>query len=259
VRAYLALLRAGFRRQTSSRLALAAGLTTNAFFGVVRTAVFYALYRERDQVAGLDVADALTYVWVLEGLFAVVWAPWFWELAEAIRSGEFVAELLRPGDPYLRLLAFDLGRTLSILVTRTLPTLVVAGLVLDLRLPSTPGGLAALAASMALAAVVSFQFRFLFGSAAFWTPDYRSMFMLVFPVLWLASGFVIPVDYFPAGLRRLVDWSPLIPLLMAPVRVATGAGAGPALAGQVTWVVLLWLGGRLVLGAAGRRLVVHGG
>ena len=259
MRAYLALLRAGFQRQTSYRLALAAGLATNAFFGVVRTAVFYALYRQRDQVAGLDVADALTYVWVLEGLFAVVWAPWFWELAEAIRSGEFVAELLRPGDPYLRLLAFDLGRTLSILVTRTFPTLVVAGLVLELRLPTTADGLAALAASLVLAAVVSFQFRFLFGSAAFWTSDYRSMFLLVFPVLWLASGFVIPVDYFPEGLRRLVEWSPLLPLLMAPVRVATGAPAGPALAGQVAWVLLLWLAGRAVLGAAGRRLVVHGG
>jgi ABC-2 type transport system permease protein len=259
VRSYLALLGAGFRRQTTYRLALAAGLVTNAFFGVVRSAVFFALYRERDQVAGLDVTDALTYVWVLEGMFAVVWAPWVWEMAEAIRTGEFLVELLRPGDPYLRLLAFDLGRTLSVLATRTLPTLVVAGLALNLRLPSAAGGLALLAASMALAAVVSFQFRFLFGSAAFWTPDYRSMFLLVFPVLWLASGFVIPVDYFPDGLRALVDWSPLIPLLMAPVRVATGAPPGPVLAAQVAWVLVLWLAGRLVLAAAGRRLVVHGG
>ena len=259
MRSYLALLGAGFRRQTTYRLALAAGLATNAFFGVVRTAVFFALYTERDQVAGLDVTDALTYVWVLEGMFAVVWAPWVWEMAEAIRSGEFLVELLRPGDPYLRLLAFDLGRTLSVLVTRTLPTLVVAGLVLDLRLPSTPGRLGLLAASMVLAAVVSFQFRFLFGSAAFWTPDYRSMFMLVFPVLWLASGFVIPVDYFPGRLRGLVDWSPLIPLLMAPVRVATGQAAGVAVAGQVAWVLVLWLVGRLVLAVASRRLVVHGG
>ena len=174
-------------------------------------------------------------MWVLEGLFAVVWAPWFWELAEAIRSGEFVAELLRPGDPYLRLLAFDLGRTLSVLATRTVPTLTVAALLLPLRLPGTLGGLALLGASLVLAAVVSFQLRFLFGSAAFWTPDYRSLFMLVFPVLWLASGFVVPVDFFPGPLRALVDWSPLIPLLMAPVRVATGA-AGAAVATQVAWV-----------------------
>ena len=167
MRSYLALLGAGFRRQITYRLALAAGLVTAAFFGVVRTAVFFALYREQDQVAGLDVADAVTYVWVLQGLFAVVWAPWFWEQAEAIRSGEFVVELLRPGDPYLRLAAFDLGRTLSLLVTRTVPVLAVAALVLPLRLPGTAGGLAWLAASLVLAALVSFQLRFLFGAAAF--------------------------------------------------------------------------------------------
>jgi ABC-2 type transport system permease protein len=145
-----------------------------------------------------------------------------------------------------------------VLATRTVPTLTVAALLLPLRLPGTLGGLALLGASLVLAAVVSFQLRFLFGSAAFWTPDYRSLFMLVFPVLWLLSGFVVPVDFFPGPLRALVDWSPLIPLLMAPVRVATGA-AGPALATQVAWVALLWLGGRAVLAQASRRLVVHGG
>jgi ABC-2 type transport system ATP-binding protein len=35
--------------------------------------------------------------------------------------------------------------------------------------------------------VVSFQLRFLFAAATFWTPDYRSMFLFAFPVLWLAS------------------------------------------------------------------------
>jgi ABC-2 type transport system permease protein len=219
VRAYLALLGAGFQRQNTYRLALVAGLTTNAFFGVVRTAIFFALYRERDQVAGLDVADALTYVWVLEGLFAVVWAPWFWELAEAIRSGEFIAELLRPGDPYLRLAAFDLGRTLSVVATRTVPTLTVAALVLPLRLPGTLGGLALLAVSLVLAAVVSFQLRFLFASAAFWTPDYRSMFLFAFPVLWLASGFVVPVDFFPEPAAGAGQLEPVDP-------AGDGAGAG---------------------------------
>ena len=259
MRAYLALLRAGFRRQTSYRLALAAGLATNAFFGVVRTAVFYALYRERDQVAGLDVADALTYVWVLEGLFAVVWAPWFWELAEAIRSGEFVAELLRPGDPYLRLLVFDLGRTLNLLAVRAVPALLVAALLLPLRLPASAGGLALLAASGVLAALVGFQLRFLFSAAAFWTPDYRAVWMLALPLVWLASGFMIPVEYFPAPLRLLGEAGPLSALLVAPVRVATGRSAGAALLLQLAWVAVLWAIGRLVLTVASRRLVVHGG
>jgi viologen exporter family transport system permease protein len=257
--AYWAMLLAGFRRQATYRLAMVSGLATNAFFGVVRTAIFLALYRQRDQVGGLDLRDALTYVWLLEALFGVIWVNWIWETAESIRSGDFVIELLRPGDPYLRLLTFDLGRTLNLLAVRALPPLTVAWLVLPLRLPGSPGGLALLALSCVLAAVVGFQVRFLFGAAAFWTPDYRSVWMLVFPAVWLASGFMIPVDYFPAALRVAASASPLFALVMAPVRVATGRSVGLALASQVLWVAGLWAAGRLVLALAGRRLVVHGG
>jgi ABC-type uncharacterized transport system permease subunit len=85
------------------------------------------------------------------------------------------------------------------------------------------------------------------------------MFLLLFPVLWLASGFVIPVDFFPGPLRALVDWSPLIPLVMAPVRVATGRSAPLAVGGPVGGGRVRWLGGRRVLSAASRRLVIHGG
>jgi ABC-type uncharacterized transport system permease subunit len=45
VRAYLALVSAGFRRQAAYRLALVSGLLTNLFFGVVRTWLFLALYQ----------------------------------------------------------------------------------------------------------------------------------------------------------------------------------------------------------------------
>ena len=186
MRAYWAMLLAGFRRQATYRLAAVSGLATNAFFGVVRTAIFLALYRERARVGGLDVRDALTYVWVLEALFGVIFVTWIWETAESVRSGDFVVELLRPGDPYLRLLVFDLGRTLNLLAVRAVPALWAAALLLPLRLPGSAGGLALLAASGVLAAVVGFQLRFLFGAAAFWTSDYRAVWMLALPLIWLA-------------------------------------------------------------------------
>src|SRR6266540_3240767 len=47
VRIYWVLLLAGYRRQAAYRLALVSGLATNAFFGLVRTTVFFALYRQR--------------------------------------------------------------------------------------------------------------------------------------------------------------------------------------------------------------------
>jgi ABC-2 type transport system permease protein len=225
------MLLAGFRRQAAYRLAAVTGLVTNAFFGAVRTAVFLALYRQRGQVAGMDLSDALTYVWVLEALFGVIWVAWFWETAESIRSGDFVVELLRPGDLYLRLLAFDLGRSLNLLMVRAAPAIAVAALLLPLRLPGSPAGLALFGTSLLLAAVVGFQLRLLFSAAAFWTADYRSLWGLVFPVVWLVSGFMVPVEYFPAALRLVADASPLTALVMAPVRVASGRARRAAAVG----------------------------
>src|SRR6266545_4845912 len=227
VRAYLALASAGFRRQATYRLALVSGLLTNVFFGVVRTSVFLAVYRSRPgaAVSGLGVSDALT----------------------------------RPGDPWLRQLAYELGRTAQQLLIRSTLPLAGAALVLHLTLPTTATGILALAASMLLASLVSFEVRHLFGLAAFWTPDYRVPFAIAFPALWLVSGFVIPVDYFPGLLRAMAWGSPLYAMLMAPVHIAVGRPAGTILAGQVAWTVALGLASRGALALACRRMVVHGG
>jgi ABC-2 type transport system permease protein len=259
VRIYWVLLCAGFRRQAFYRLALLSGVVTNAFFGVIRTSVFSALYRNRPEVAGLVRGDLLTYTWLLEGMFGVIWASWVWEFAESVRSGDFAIELLRPSDPYLRLAAFDLGRSLNVMLTRLLPVLAVAAALLPLRLPGSPGGIAALAVSLVMAAVIAFQLRLLFGMAAFWTPDYKAGYSLIVPVLYLASGFVIPTDYFPAALRAVVEASPLFALMMAPVRVAIGQSVGAALASQLLWLGVLGAASRALLAFASRRLVVHGG
>ena len=241
--AIAALLRAGFRHQAAFRFALVSGILTNAFFGVVRTSVFLAVYRGSEEVGGLQQADAVTYVWILQATFAVVWAPWMLELATRIRSGEWTAELLRPGSVLVRHLAYDAGRT---------------GAVLALRAPLPPA-FAAVVVSLALAGSIAVCVRFLVGSIAFWTPDFRGVYSLVFGPLFLLSGFVIPVELFPGAMRWVASFSPLGALLRAPVAVATDRGVLTAVAGQVAWLVVLVVVCHLVLQRATRRMVVFGG
>jgi ABC-2 type transport system permease protein len=253
-----ALFAAGFQRQATYRLALVSGLATNVFFGIIRTALFVALYEERGSVGGLDRADALTYVWVVQSLFGLVWAAWIWELPDAVRSGAFEAELTRPGGVLGRLLAYDVGRTANIALVRATVPLLGAALVLDLRVPTAPAGWALVVVSLALAAVAGFCFRFLIGASAFWTPDYRGAYSLAFPVLWFLSGFLVPVEYFPSALRTVAETGPLAAMLTAPVRVVTGRSPGTALALQLVWAVVLLGVCQLVLARGERRLVVHG-
>ena len=255
----LALFRAGVRRQASYRLALASGLLTNVFFGIVRTALFLALYRNASDVAGFDQADALTYVWVLQALFGAIWTPWLFELPDRIRSGDFVSELTRPGDPLVRHFAFDLGRISSFLALRAPGPLFVAAIVLDLNLPTSVPGWGAFVLSICVASVVAAELRFLIGAIAFWSPDYRGIFALVFIPIWFFSGFLIPTVYFPDALQQIANLSPLVAMLMAPVAVATGQSVPAALAVQVFWAGAMWIVCRAVMTRATSRLVVFGG
>lgn len=256
---YLGLLAAGFRRQSTYRWGLVIGMAANVLFGVFRTAVFLTLYRQVERAGGLDVADALTYVWVLQALFGVVFASWQMEYPESIRSGDFVIDLLRPGDPLARMAVTDVGRSTFVLLARGLPQLLLPGLFLDLRLPTAAGGVILLAAALVLCAAAAFEVRFLLGSIAFWTADYRGWFSLVFVLMWLVGGFILPVEYFPGALRWIAENGPFATLLALPVRVATGRDALEAVALQLLWVVALATACRALMTSAVRRLVVFGG
>lgn len=256
---YRALLAAGFRQQGRARFAVVSGLATNVLFGILRTVLFLALYRQRPSVRGLDVADALTYVWVVQALFSVTYVTWQWEFSERVRSGALAVDLVRPVDPWAALLAFDVGRNLAQLLLRSLLPLAGAALLLDLALPHDATGWLAVPVTFVLAAVLGFELRFLQEATAFVTPDYRGIgSLLLFPIYFLA-GFVVPVEFFPAGLRAAAVLSPVYGLLAGPVHVVQGIDVGYSLAAQAFWVLVGAAVCRAVMARSVRRVVLAGG
>jgi ABC-2 type transport system permease protein len=81
--------------------------------------------------------------------------------------------------------------------------------------------------------------------------------------LILFSGMLIPLAFFPAGLRTLAEWLPFQGIVYTPVMIYLGQIQGqallPALVVQVGWVALLWIGARLFWSRAVRALDVQGG
>ncbi|MEV0650944.1 hypothetical protein AB0I28_37405 [Phytomonospora sp. NPDC050363] len=92
-----ALARAGFRRYSTYRQATLAGLSTNIVFGMLRMYVLMAASAAAGgAMAGYTVEQLGTYIWVGQGLLATI-LIWGWsELADRVRSGDVVADLLRP-------------------------------------------------------------------------------------------------------------------------------------------------------------------
>jgi ABC-2 type transport system permease protein len=252
----------GWRRYAAYPWATAAGAFTNTIFGFLQAYILLAVYRHRSDIGGFDAADAVTYVWLVQSMLMTVYIFSWWELAWRIRDGSIATDLLRPLDPQRYWLAHDLGRAPYHLLFRGLPPFILGALVFDLHYPSPLDALA-FVVSLLLAVVISFGFRFIYNSVAFWLLDFRGVVTLSTTIVVFFSGMAIPLRFMPHALRELCYALPFGSVIQTPVDVWLGKRAGAALVGvlalQAFWAIALLGMGRLVLRRATRKVVVQGG
>lgn len=262
-RLYLAVAARGFRRYASYRAATAAGVFTNTVFGLILVYTYLALWDERPGLGGYDQAQAVTYVWLGQCLFAALALQGGGvetELMERVRTGEIAVDLYRPADLQLWWLAGDLGRAAFQLLGRGVVPFLVGGLFFPTALPTRFDTWVWFAVALLLAALVSFGIRYLVALSVFWLLDGTgvSQVMMILGVFF--SGMVLPLNVFPGGFGEVARALPWAAQLQVPADVLMGETAvAGAFAFQAMWAVLLLAAGRLVQSAATRRVVVQGG
>ncbi|HJV08958.1 MAG TPA: hypothetical protein VJ653_04730, partial [Acidimicrobiales bacterium] len=77
-------------------------------------------------------------------------------------------------------------------------------------------------------------------------------------------GFVLPLVFFPDGLRAVADALPFAAAVQLPVEVflskhRTVTELAPVFARQAAWLLVMLVAGRLLLARAWRKVVVQGG
>lgn len=254
-----------FRRQLTYRAAAVSGVITNSFFGCIRAFVFIALYRARGgaTVAGYNLADAITFVWLGQGLIAVVAIWGWWDVADTIRTGAVVTDLSRPYDYWSYWFARDAGRAAAQILMRGLTSFAVGAVLFGVSLPRSVGQWALFAVGLELAIIVSFGLCFIFNLLSFWLLDVRGIGGIWNALVILLSGFHLPLVYFPSGLRAICEALPFAAIIQTPADLflghLTGLAAVNALARQALWAVVLIVASRVLVRVATRKVVVQGG
>src|SRR4051794_6213222 len=252
----------GYRRYAAYPAATWAGAFTNTIFGFMQAYILLAVYRHRTDVGGYDAADAVTYVWLAQALIMTVYSFGWRELAVRIRDGSIAVDLARPLDPQRYWLAYDLGRAPYHFLFRGLPPFILGALVFELHYPTALDALA-FVVSLLLAVVVSFGFRFIYNSVAFWLLDFRGIVTLSTTIIVFFSGMAIPLRFMPTALRDLCYALPFGSVIQTPVDIWLGKREGAALLGvlalQLFWALALLAIGQFVLQRATRKVVVQGG
>lgn len=263
MRLYREVARTTVRRLTTYRGATVAGIFTNTVFGFLMAYVVAAVFRERPEIGGYDLTDALTFTFVTQGMLMAVGMFGDGEMAERVQSGDVTVDLFRPYDFQGWWAAATYGRAAFYAVTRGVPPFLVGALAFDLRLPDAAWVWPAYLASLLLAVGVGFAWNFLLQLTVFWILDVKGPVHVGWLVANFLSGMLVPLVLLPDGLERVVRMLPFAALIQVPVDVFLGKHRGLGLAGayafQVAWLVVLLAAGRLVLARAERRVVVQGG
>jgi viologen exporter family transport system permease protein len=260
VPAFAALVRAGFLRHATYRRATFASAFTNSVFGFLKCYVLLAAASGRGEVAGYDAAALAMYAWAGQGLLGVVQLFSWTEVADRIRTGEIVSDLLRPVNPLVAFLAVDLGRAGHALVVRAAVPIVLGALFFPLRWPGAVSTWCWLVLSVLLATLISFATRYLINLLAFWWLDARGPNTLWLFGAALFSGLAIPIPFFPDRVQTVLWCTPYPWMLQAPLDVLLERGSPAALVGGGAVVAAVMLGlAAVAQRRAVRRLEVQGG
>lgn len=260
--AYRAVFSARLRVLLQYRTAALAGLTTQIFWGLIRTMILYAFYEHASGPQPMDWRQVLAYIWLSQAFFALFPMRPDPDVAAMIRSGHVAYELLRPVDLFGLWYARAVANRVAPTALRCLPILTVAALAGWLPWPGWAGLFGGIA-SLVLAALVSSAIATLMTLSLFLTISGQGVSTLISMFSYLLSGMVLPLPLFPDSLQAVLRLLPFRAFCDLPFRVAGGhipADRIPGVLGfQLLWVLILVLAGRLILQMVSRRLVVQGG
>jgi ABC-2 type transport system permease protein len=263
MRLFVELFKLSFQRTLTYRAATLAGLATNLFFGMLRASVIVALYGARTEAAGLSLNAAITFTGVSQAIIAFLALFSWYEVMNAVQSGEIGSDLLRPFSYFTFWLARDLGRALSHLLLRGVPLMIFYALAFRITFPTSAAQWLAVALALLLAWAVSFGWRFLINLAAFWSPEAKGIGRFAFGAAMFLSGFLMPLRFFPDWFVALCNLTPFPAMVNTLIEVYLGVLQGPALAqallSQLLWVVILFALCGWVMRRGVRRLVIQGG
>jgi ABC-2 type transport system permease protein len=235
--------------------------------GLVQALVLFyiwkAVYAGRSVIAGFSLDEMITYVFIS---FAVRNLYSFYTetgISSTIRTGDVAYELIKPFDYQLARFFESLGNVVIEGVLIGLTVLLVGVLAFGAGAPASLFSALMFVLSLFLSLLVNFALSYLVGLLSFYTTTSFGIVTAKVFIVGFFSGAVVPLAFFPQWLERIAYILPFYTIVHTPVLIYMGKIGGDriatALATQLVWAALLWIGGRVMWSLAIRKVTIHGG
>lgn len=256
------------KTQMSYRGAFYLFILISTFSSFISYFLWMAIYGSTDKVmlGGLTRNEMVVYifmVYVTRSIVCISISDW---VSEDVVKGTVAMNLIKPMDYRLSLISRALGCSVY---NFFVPSVFIwIGLeiykVNVLGMPVTGvWNVVLYIISCIMSFLIFVLFDFCVGMIAFFTNYIFGLLMVKEALLKFLTGALIPLSFFPEGVRRVFDFLPFSSMVYTPVMIYLGkysmAELEFVLARQAIWMVLLYLLGSLIWKRVTTRLVVLGG
>jgi ABC-2 type transport system permease protein len=214
-------------------------------------------------IRGLTFNETFLYVGLGSAIFILLKTYADWYLHYEIREGIIAVFLTKPIDLQLYMLFTNLGSLLMNLMAITLPTAILLGFVFRVTIPFGVG-LFLFPIGLLLAFLISFSIDYFVGLMGFYSESVWGLSMTKEIIISVFSGALIPIQFFPDAMQKILLWLPFQAIFHTPIMMLTRPNLGldvflPMLAVQAAWAVILYIAARLFYKQAVKVLRVAGG
>jgi ABC-2 type transport system permease protein len=263
MRSYLPIARATYMVGIVYRFGFFFTIFGNIVYLGVAYYLWKSIYRYSDTIRGLTFNETFIYVALGSAIFVLLktYADWF--IHYEIREGIIANYLTKPLDFQIYNLFANLGSLLMNLTAVTLPTALVMIFVFKVKI-GLGIGLFLFPISLLLAFLISFSIDYCIGLLGFYSESVWGFSTTKEIIVTVFSGALIPLQFFPEAIQRVLFWLPFQAIYHTPLMMITRPGQGldvflPMISVQIFWAVALFVLTRMFYNQAIKVLRIAGG
>lgn len=237
---------------------------SNIFYIIIIYFLWKAIYRgSGGSINGMTFNQTFIYLALALSIFCLFKTYTDWEMSYEVVNGIIVMDLIKPIDIQLMKMFGAIGFVFYNFITVTLPALFI---IIFIFQPGviTVRSIALSIIPIVLAFFISFNIDYVIGLTSFYTESIWGISIAKDTIVLLLSGAVIPINFFPDILRKIVGFLPFQAIYHIPLTILISKDMSiydylKFLGIQLSWAIVLYAVNRLYYSKAIKVVTVNGG
>jgi len=238
------------------------GLFRECLFLLLSIQLFRTLYSGTGTVLSATLTETVTYI-IISKFAQFFNMSTMGRIQSRIISGEIATDLLRPVEYDFFMLVQEFGAWIQRILSITFPIVLLSLLFVRFYPPSSISYGLCFVLSLLLSFLIMFFANYCVSLAAFWIPYLWSLNSVSTTLFIILSGAMIPLWFYPDGIRNVLEWLPFSFAVYMPINIYLGRIAMAELPilflKQAVWILILWLISRFIWSKATKKIIVNGG